>query len=128
MLVRDMFGLSEDESEETVSRCYVRMLEAYRIALQSGVELPRDIRSVIEDKYRKLEDKGSEVNTDLEPVSGQPENMDEKLYEVMHTLAYSSDIEGCRRAASGVREYLEQHPGSVMGEALLQIISEQMRE
>lgn len=126
MLVRDMFGLSEDESDETVSQCYVRMLEAYRIAMHAGEDLPLEVRNVFEEAYRRLEEKKSEVNTDSVPIPAQPENMDEALNTVMHTLSYSSDIEGCRRAASRVREYLDQHPGSVMGETLLQVIREQM--
>ncbi len=127
MLIRDMFGLPEEEDDETVRRCYIRMLEAYRIGLKYAEGLPQETGSVLQEKYRRLEEKGTEVNLDFNPETGQPEDMDQDLRTVLHTLSYSSDIEGCRRAASGVREYLERHPGSVAGETLLEIISEQMR-
>lgn len=126
MLVRDMLGLSEEESDETVRRCYVCMLEAYRIALHAGSDLPQEARNALEESFRRLDEKQQEVPAFLTPVSVQTEYMDDTLYAVLHTLSYSSDISGCRRAVSEVGSYLEKHPGSVMGQTLLEIIREQM--
>ncbi|MBR1865049.1 MAG: hypothetical protein IJ801_00925 [Lachnospiraceae bacterium] len=128
MLVRDMFGLPDDESDKGVYNCYARVLESYQYALQATPDSLTVAHAAVESKYNKLECKKHEVQTDLVNSKEDSEDGSALFYEVFDLLNFRSDVQSCKNAASMLREYLIRNPGSVMGETLLKAIGEQFEE
>lgn len=128
MLIRDMFGLPDDESDKGVYNCYARVLESYQYALRATPDSLLVAQDALESKYKKLAGKRQEVQLDIVNIKEDSEDGNRMFYEVFDLLNFRSDIQSCKHAASMLREYLMNHPGSVMGETLLRVIGEQFEE
>lgn len=128
MLVRDMFGLPDDESDEQVYNCYARVLESYKYALRATPDSFTIAHEAVESKYERLALKKHEIRSDIVNAGPDFEDGSAMFYEVLHKLSHWSDVEGSRKAVAMLREYLIKNPGSVMGDTLLQVIGEQFEE
>ena len=127
MSITDVLEIPENASEEKVYNCYVRMLESVKTSLERIEESHDTAADSLNEKCRQLEELRSEVHTEIVNYSDTDDDGNKYFYEALDRINIGNDIYGCKKAATILREYLINNPDSIMGETLLDILSEQFK-
>ena len=127
MLVTDILEIPDSESDEKVYNCYVRVLEGIKAALDEMQETHDTAADDLYEKCRELESKRGQVRTDIVNVPDSDEDGSRLFYEALDRLDFGNDLQGCKKAASILKDHLAAEPDSVMGNTLMEIINEQLQ-
>ena len=128
MVVKELLDLPDGAQGGQVYNCYTRVLESYKCTLDAMPDSQTVPRQIIESKYRQLESARREVQTDTVNTAADSEGGEGLFYDALYRLHIGSDITDCKKAVSILKNYLNDNPGSVMGNTLMQIIEDSFEE
>ena len=127
MLVTDILEIPDNESDEKVYNCYVRVLESIKAALDEMQETHDAAADDLYEKCRELESQRGQVRTNIINTPDSDEDGGRLFYEALDRLDLGNDLQGCKKAATILKDYLAAEPDSVMANTLMEIINEQLQ-
>lgn len=116
------------EADRSVCNGYVKKAECYGNALRNMPDELGEMKERFEKRYRQVESEKDNFDTETVNAPESEGEGNEEFYSVLYRLNLSTDIGSCKKAAVMLKSYLNDNPGSVMGETMLQIIGEQLED
>lgn len=127
MSVTDVLDISENATDEEVYNYYVKMVESVKASMEEIQDSDDAAADNMYEKYRQLEALYGKVHTDIVNSSDEIVDGNALFYKALDRINVGNDIYGCKKTAEILKEYLTGNSDSVMGETLLEIISEQFK-